>query len=413
MRIAVIGSGIAGIGAAHILRRAHEVHVFERDLRPGGHSNTVTVSRPDGSELAIDTGFIVHNPVNYPNLVRLFAELGVATQESDMSFSVVCRSCGLAYSGRELWRQPEVLRSPRAVRLIGEIARFMAAGRGHLDGRHRTRSLDDFVTHAGFSADFRDHYLVPLASAIWSAAPGDAAALPMDFVLRFFDTHNLLGFRRHMWRTVVGGSRRYVEAALAPLGDNLHLGCGVASLRRDGERVVLQTDDGRERVVDAAVVATHSDQALAMLADPSADERAVLGALPYRPSEAVLHTDARLLPANPAMHAAWNYLIEDCRDPGTAPTLTYYANRLQRLDEPEHYCVTLNRGADIDPTRVIARIPYTHPHYSFASLRAQERLPAINGVNRVWYAGAYHRNGFHEDGLVAGVAAARGLGVTW
>lgn len=413
MRIAVVGSGIAGIGAAHALRHVHDVEVFERDARPGGHSNTIAVPRPGRGDLAIDTGFIVHNPVNYPLLTRLFAELGVRTRPTDMSFSVVCRRCDMEYSGRRLWEQHRVLRSPRMLRLLGEIARFFATARRRLDGRHRTRSVAQFAAAEGYSRDFLDHFLVPLTSALWSTAPGFAERFPVDHALRFFDGHNLLGFRRHGWRTVVGGSRVYVEAALAPLGERVHLGNGVASLRREPGGVVLACDDGRERRFDAVVVATHSDQALAMLADPSEAERRVLGGLPYAPSEAVLHTDPALLPRAPAARAAWNYLIDDCRNPDTAPTLTYYSNRLQALDEPEHYCVTLNRGSRIDPGRVIARIRYMHPHYSFASLRAQRRLPEIAGVRGTWFAGAYHRYGFHEDGLAAGVAAARALGARW
>ncbi|HWH15026.1 MAG TPA: FAD-dependent oxidoreductase [Miltoncostaeaceae bacterium] len=410
MKVAVIGTGIAGIGAAHALSRRHEVEVFERDCRAGGHSNTVEVTRPDGRTLAIDTGFIVHNPANYPHLVRLFRELGVPTQESDMSFAVVCRRCGIEYSGRHLWEQPRVLRSPRMLRLLAQIARFMATARRRLDGRHRTRTVAQFVRAEGYGQDFRDHFLVPLTSAIWSTSPGQAAAFPVDYALRFFDTHNLIGFRRHTWRTVAGGSREYVARALAPLGDRVHLGHGVRRLERDGDRVVLETDAGTTHVADAAVVATHPDQALAMLADPTPAEREVLGAITYTPSEAVLHTDPALLPSVPAARAAWNYLLEDCRDPGTAPTLTYYSNRLQALDEPEHYCVTLNRGTAIDPARVITRIPYAHPLFSFAALRAQARLPEISGTGGVHYAGAYHGHGFHEDGLVAGLRAAAALG---
>jgi uncharacterized protein len=401
------------MGATHALRRRHEVDLFEADDRPGGHSNTVLVKRADGSDLAVDTGFIVHNTVNYPNLIRLFGELGVATQGSDMSFSVSCRRCGIEYSGHALWSQPRNLTNPRMLRLLAEITRFLATARRRLDGRHRTATVGDFIQKEGYSRAFRDHFLVPLTASIWSTAPGLALEFPAEYALRFFDNHGLLGFRRRQWRTVIGGSRRYVEQIVQPLGDRLHLSTPITRVHRDADGVALLTGAGVEHRFDAAVVATHPAHALAMLAEPTAAEREILGAITYVPSDAVLHTDARLLPRSHAVRASWNYLLDDCRNPDGAPTMTYYMNRLQRLNEPEHYCVTLNRGSQIDPARVIATIPYEHPLYTFDSVAAQARLPDISGTGNVVYAGAYHGHGFHEDGLAAGLRAAAALGAPW
>jgi predicted NAD/FAD-binding protein len=412
MRIAVIGTGVAGLGAAHALRRVHDVEVYERDALPGGHCNTVGVVTEEGRVLRLDTGFIVHNTANYPNLTRLFGELGVATQPSEMSFSVTCRRCGLSYAGRDPWGQRRLVRDRRTLRLLAQITRFLATAGRMLDGRHATRTLGQMCRAEGYSDDLRDHFLVPFTAAIWSMPPGEAVDFPAHDALVFFANHNLLGFRRHTWRTVVGGSRTYVHRLLAPLEDRLWLETPVAQVRREAGRVVVATHAGAERDYDAVVLATHSDQALRLLADPTPDERAVLGDIGYTPSEAVLHTDRALLPPEGATEASWNYLLEDCRDPDAAPTVTYLLNRLQRIDAPERYCLTLNRG-DVDPTRVLERMRYEHPRYTFAALRAQARLPEISGADRVWFAGAYHRHGFHEDGLVSGLAAARGLGAPW
>jgi predicted NAD/FAD-binding protein len=412
MRVAVIGTGIAGLGAAHALHRVHDVRVYERDERPGGHSHTVSVVTEDARVLHLDTGFLVHNTVNYPNLVRLFAELGVPTRASEMSFSVTCRRCGLSYAGRDPWGQRRLVRDRRTLRLLLEIARFLGTARRMLDGRHATRTLGQMCRAEGLSDDLRDHFLIPFTAAIWSTPPGQALEFPAHDALVFFHNHNLLGFRRHTWRTVEGGSRVYVRRLLEPLGDRVHLGTPVEAVRREAGRVVVVTADGREDAHDAAVVAAHPDQALRMLADPTPEERGVLGAIGYTPSLAVLHTDRALLPPEGATEASWNYLLEDCRDPDAPPTVTYLLNRLQRIESDERYCVTLNRE-DVDPSRVLERIAYEHPRYTFDALRAQARLPEISGADRVWFAGAWAGHGFHEDGLVSGLAAARGLGAHW
>ncbi len=411
MRIAVIGTGVAGLGAAYALSRAHDIELFERNDYPGGHTNTIAVRR-NGRELPLDTGFIVHNEPNYPNLVRLFRELGIRTQRSDMSFSVSCRRCGLEYSGRRPFAQPRNALSPRFVRLLAEIVRFLRTAKTLLDDpRYRDSTLERYLIGEGYSSMFRDHYLVPLTSSIWSTAPGRTLDFPAAYAARFLDNHGMLGFRRHRWLTVTGGSREYVRALLGTVGGRLRLGTEVTSLRRATDGVVLRSASGESHRFDRAVVATHADEALRLLSDPSDDERRILGSFGYTRNDAVLHTDERFLP-QAAARASWNYLVEDCFVPSSRPSITYSLNRLQRLDEAEQYCVTLNRSGEIREDRVIERIVYDHPIYTVESLRAQGELRSLDSRNTV-YCGAYHGFGFHEDGLVSGLRAAEALGARW
>lgn len=413
MRVAVIGTGIAGLGAAHALARVHEVEVFERDARAGGHAHTVAVPRAAGGELGLDTGFLVHNEHNYPRLSRLFRELGVAVQDSRMSFSVVCERHGLEYSAVRLWQQPHALVHPGFAGLLRDIVRFLRTGQAALEERHARSTLDDFVRSEGYSRSFRDHYLVPFASALWSTAPTQTLSSPASYAVRFFQNHGLLGFRRRTWRTVVGGSRRYVAAITAPLGERLRLGAEVRAVTRDADGVEVRTADDRAHRFEAVVIATHAPQALAMLTDADDLERAVLEPFRTTLNRTVLHTDRSVLPRRRSAWAAWNYRVADCHSPALLPTVTYHLNTLQTLDEPEQYCVTLNRDDRIAEDRVIRRMDYAHPLYSFEALAAQGRLPSLDGRRRTWFCGAYHGFGFHEDGLAAGLRAARGLGAPW
>ncbi len=398
MRIAVIGTGIAGLGAAYVLARAHDVELFERDERPGGHTNTIV---HDG--LALDTGFIVHNEANYPALGRLFRELGIRTQPSEMSFSVSCGRHGLEYAGRRpLGHAP--------IRLVREIVRFLREARGTVE-QARGLTLGAYVAEHGYSAQFRDHFLVPLTAAIWSSGAGAALEFPAGYALDFFDNHGMLGFRRRRWRTVAGGSRTYVAALLSRSRAGLHLGLPVRAVARAADGVELRTADDERRRFDGVVLAVHGDQALPLLVDPTDDERRVLSAFRSTTSETVLHTDERLLPGRGA-RASWNYRLDDCGASNGHPTITYYLNRLQRLETDEHYCVTLNRGGEIDEERVIRRIPYEHPLYTFESLRARDALPGLNR-GRTAFAGAWQGFGFHEDGLTSGLRAAASFGATW
>jgi predicted NAD/FAD-binding protein len=384
------------VGAAHVLSRVHEVVVFEQEPRAGGHANTVV---HDG--LALDTGFLVHNVRNYPLLTRLFRELGIAAHESDMSFSVSCGGCGLEYSGRRPFAQPANAASPRFLALLWEIGRWLRTARPE----DESQSLAEYLDVHGYSRRFRRHFLVPMTSALWSTAPGRALEFPAAYAIRFFANHGMLGFGRFRWRTVTGGSARYVDAIAARLGRRLRLGAGVRSVRRSEAFVELRIGDAIERF-DRVVLATHADQALALLEDPTPDERRVLGQFAYTSNDAVLHTDSRLLPRTAAARASWNYRLGD----DGRPTITYHLNRLQALDAERDYCLTLNE--DIPEEHVLQRFTYEHPLYTVATLRAQGELPRLAG-GRTHYAGAYFGNGFHEDALASGVAVSRALGVDW
>ena len=403
MRVAVVGSGISGLGAAYLLGRAHDVTVFERDARAGGHTHTIA---HDG--LALDTGFLVHNTRNYPLLVRLFAELGVATQESDMSFSVGCQACGLEYSGRRPFAQRRNSASPRFAALLWEIGRWLRTARRSLDeADFEDHSLEAYLDERGYSSRFRRHFLIPLTSALWSTAPGRALEFPAAYAIRFFDNHGMLGLRRFAWRTVSGGADTYVRALSERLGPRLRRGLGARTLRRDADGDHQTTDDRDTQRIDKVVGATHADQALALLADPSAAETRALGAFAYPRNEAVLPTDARLLPRARAARAAWNYRLGD----DGRPTVTYSLNRLQALSDETEYCVTLNEP--VADEHVLRRLTYEHPLFTVDSLRAQRELPSLSGLRHTHYAGAHHGNGFHEDGLASGVRAAAELGVRW
>ena len=398
----MVGAGISGLGAGYLLAPAHEVEVFERAQQPGGHTRTF-----HHRGLALDMGFLVHNERNYPLLRRLFRELGVATQASEMSFSVSC-GCGLEYSGRRPFAQPRRLVDPRFHGLLWEISRWLRTARRSLERFDcESWSLGRYLDERGFSAGFRRHFIVPLTSALWSTAPGRALEFPAAYAIRFFENHGMLGLGRFRWRYVTGGSERYVHALAARLGRRIHRGLGVRVLRRIADGVELTTEDGESRRFDAAVVATHADQALALLADPSREERRVLGAFSYTANEVILHTDASFLPRSPAARASWNYRVRDAR----RPTITYYLNRLQRLDADRDYCVTLNEH--VAPEHVIERTVMEHPLYTLESLAAQRELASLSGRRRTYYAGAHHGNGFHEDGLASGVRVAAALGVDW
>jgi predicted NAD/FAD-binding protein len=396
MTIAVVGSGVAGLGAAYALSRSHAVELFEADERPGGHVNTVSA----GSR-QLDTGFIVHNTANYPQLTRLFRELGVETQPSEMSFSVSC-ACGLEWSSRRPWTcGPALLR---------EIVRFLRTADA---GDARGLTLAEYVRARGYSEVFRRHYLVPMTAALWSTAPSLALEFPAETLIRFFENHRMLGFRRHPWRTVTGGSQTYVRALLERSGLPIHLGAPVRSLRRSAEGVELRTDDGVLRRFDGVVVATHAPQALALLADPSDDEQRLLSTFATTSNETVLHTDTRVLPRTTGARSSWNVRVETCGDDQARPTMTYLLNRLQRLEGDEQYCVTLNQTAAIEPTRIIRTIRYEHPQMTLASAAAQAELHTLNGQRATAFCGAWQGNGFHEDGLVSGLRAAEAFGARW
>jgi uncharacterized protein len=395
MRIAVIGSGVAGLTAAYVLARAHEVSLFEADERLGGHAHT-----HDIGGLAVDSGFIVHNRHTYPLLTRLFHELGVETQPTEMSMSVRCHGCGLEYAGGQglrglLARRP----GARYLRMLADVPRFQRAART-LSG---DPTLGEFA--AGYSPYFVSHFLTPLVAAVWSCSPADAMRYPARYLFAFLANHGMLTVSgAPPWRTVVGGSRAYVERIAKGL-TSVHTGSPVAGLRRTATGVTLESHGA---TFDAAVVATHPDQALRLLAEPTPAERATLGAFRYSRNHAVLHTDGGILPTR--ARASWNYTMPGCAAVPAHVHVSYDMNRLQRLDAPVPYVVTL--GDTVADEHVIARMTYEHPVYTPESVSAQARLPELND-DRVVFAGAYHGWGFHEDGCRSGVAAAVRLGVTW
>lgn len=415
-RVAVVGSGVAGLTAAYLLRRRYHVTLYEADERLGGHAHTHDVLTADQGLIAVDSGFIVHNARTYPTLLRLFAELGVATQPTEMSMSVHCAGCGLTYAGarglRGIFAQPRSLARPAFLRMLAEITRFHRQARRLLASGAGEVTLREFLTAGGYSAYFVNHFAVPVVSAVWSAAPGVALAYPARYLFAFLANHGMLSVTGSPeWRTVVGGSRTYVQRAAKELGA-VQLCTPVRSVHRGGDWVEIRdAGDGVQRFL-GVVIATHADQALRLLADPTPAERAVLSQFGYARNETVLHTDASLLPKPRQARASWNYLLPDCRADTDRVLVSYDMNRLQRLGARDTPVVTLNAGDRIAPERVIARMTYEHPIYTVASVAAQRRLGELNTA-RTAYAGAYHGWGFHEDGCRSGVTAAAALGASW
>lgn len=414
--VAVIGSGVAGLTAAYLARRVHDVTLFEKDDRLGGHADTHMVTTGDGRQLGIDTGFIVHNTRTYPTLLRLFAELGVATQNSSMSFGISCRGCGLEYSGGNSVKAflPRVHASALAQygHMLLDITRFHRHARALLRRpADDTVTLGDFISAGRYSRYFSDHFLLPLSGAVWSSSPSQIRSFPARYLLSFFANHGLLGIRgAPQWKTVVGGSHSYVRRIREALGERALTGSGVTALLRDQRGVTVVTATGEERRFDQVIVATHPNQALSMLEDPSADEERVLGAFRYSTNTAVLHTDRTLLPRAPRARSAWNYLLDTCATRDERVRVTYGLNILQDLSEPLDYCVTLNDDARIDPATVLDRMTYDHPVYTVDALAAQRQLPRLNGVKRTYFCGAYQGWGFHEDGCLSGARVATQLG---
>lgn len=413
MRIAVVGSGIAGLASAWLLSRRYEVTLFEANDYLGGHTHTHDIEL-GGRHYAVDTGFIVHNRAHYPLLARLFDELGVATQPTTMSFSVRNEASGMEYNATSLdglFCQRRNLLSPRFLGMVRDLLRFYREAGAMLDGESPGPTLGEYLATEGYGPAFRDEHLVPMASALWSSPPRQILEFPVRYLLRFMANHQMLQLSgRPQWRVLCGGSASYVRALRSGWPVRERLGCPVYALHREAEAVLVDSPAGRERF-DQVVLACHSDQALALLADASERERAVLGAIGYQPNEVVLHTDATLLPRRRKAWAAWNANVP--RDPQQACTVSYCMNLLQGLDAPEPLVVTLNRGDAIDPARVLRRLRYHHPLYTHASVAAQQCKGQIQGMQRTWFAGAYWGFGFHEDGMRSAVEVAAALGVRW
>ena len=411
-RVAVVGAGVAGLTAAHVLQRRHDVTLFEADDRLGGHAHT-----HDLPGVSVDSGFIVHNAATYPHLLRLFAELGVATQDSEMSMSVRDDATGLEYAGARgaagLFAQKRNLANPRHLAMLAEVLRFHRAARRVLSGHtplDEEITLGEFLARHRFSRFFVDTFAVPVVSAVWSSGPELSMQYPARYLFAFLANHGMLSVGgSHQWRTVVGGSARYVERVAKGL-TAVGVSTPVRTVRRAGDAVEVRDDADTVHRFDRVVVATHAPEALAMLVDPTPDERAVLGAFGYSVNETWLHTDTSILPRAAGARASWNLLR--VRDEARV-LVSYDMTRLQRLpaDGPT-YVVTLNATDRVDPSTVIAKMSYEHPAYTPESVAAQRRLPELS-TSRLAFAGAYHGWGFHEDGCASGVRAAAVLGVTW
>ena len=411
MDIAVIGSGISGLSCAHYLSRQHRVTVFEAGTQIGGHTATVDV-KLGTRRYAVDTGFIVYNDWTYPNFIALLDELGVSSRPTEMGFSVNDIESGLESSGSSintLFAQRRNLASPRFLGMVRDILRFNREAVADLDGGllQAGETLGHYLERKRYGTAFGSHYLVPMASAIWSSDCASVTDFPLEFFLRFFRNHGLLSVNnRPQWRVVEGGSREYLRPLCQRFEDRIHTASTVTHINRDPRGVDLSLRDGRSFRFDQVVIATHSDQALNMLADASQEERAILGALPYQNNEVVLHTDVRLLPRNRKTWSSWNYRLGV--DSGRA-VVTYNMNILQGLNAPETFCVTLNDTASINPNRVLGTFNYAHPVFSLEGIKAQQRWQDINGSRNTWYCGAYWHNGFHEDGVVSALRVADGI----
>ncbi|MDM9629505.1 FAD-dependent oxidoreductase [Rhizobium sp. S152] len=415
LKIAVIGSGVSGASAAWALNPIHDVTLFEKDARPGGHTATVDVDY-DGIRIPVDTGFIVYNEGNYPNLTALFKELDVATHASDMSFSLSLDEGKLEWSGgglSSIFAQKRNLLRPSFLLMIREILRFnrtclLDRAAGHLT----SRSIGDYLDWRGFSPGFTNNYLIPMAAAIWSTPAAQMLQFPAEHFVNFFDNHRLIYSRQHQWRTVTGGSRNYLDKLLAPLGDRLKLGLGVRSVMRHQAGVTVIDDSGAETHFDKVIFAAHSDQTRRMLTDASDRESMLLAAVPYQPNRVVLHRDEKLMPVRRKVWASWNYLRSSRDSGGAAVAVSYWMNRLQGIDQRYPLFVTLNPDREPDASKVFAEFTYEHPQFSSESVAAQRSLADIQGRNHCYFVGAWTGYGFHEDGLSSGLSAAKALGAS-
>jgi len=405
MKIAIIGTGIAGNVAAYKLRKDHDITVFESGAYVGGHTNTVDVFEDD-RRYAVDTGFIVFNDRTYPNFIGLLDEIGQESQASEMSFSVQAESDKIEYSGSSLnamFAQRRNIVRPPFYRMIRDILRFNKTTLPSIDHLDETESLGTYLFENAYSHEFVDHYLIPMAAAIWSAEPISVLDMPVKFLVRFFANHGLLQISdRPVWRVIKGGSRQYVDKLVAGHRDQIRLNNPVQSIRRIDDRVELNFASGGKEVFDYVFVACHSDQALSLIEDATPTEREVLSAIRFQPNEAILHTDDSLMPKRRRAWAAWNYHLP--QDATRHVAVTYNMNILQGLDAKKQYLVTLNNDQNIDPDKIIRTVQYEHPVYSRESVAAQHRQADVNR-DRVFFCGAYWRSGFHEDGVVSALNA--------
>lgn len=415
MKIAIIGSGISGLMAAWLLSRKHDITVFEAEPRIGGHTATKDVEL-DGQHYAIDTGFIVFNDRTYPNFNRLLKEINVPFQHTGMSFSVMCDKTGIEYCGSSLnglFAQRRNLFSPAFLRMVRDILKFNRKSledmeRGLISDR---MTLGEYLRRENYSTTFINQYLIPMGSAIWSAGAGAMLDFPLQFFIRFFNNHGLLSLKdRPQWSVIKGGSREYLTPLTQSFSHRIKTGTPVEHIIRKADGVSIKVA-GSYQHFDQLVIATHSDQALAMLSDATDEEKEVLSAIPYAKSDVILHTDHSLLPVRKRAWSAWNYHVY--KDSRHKPALTYNMNLLQGIESDHTFCVTLNEAERIHPDKILGRYQYSHPQFTVEGMHAQQRWPDINGIHHTWFCGAYWHNGFHEDGVVSAMRVAEALGVTW
>ena len=413
-KIAVIGSGISGLASAYLLNRQHDVTVFEANDYLGGHTHTRMV-HSGGKDYPVNTGFIVFNDWTYPNFIKLMDQLGVASEDSDMSFSVRCENSGLEYNGtslNSLFAQRSNIFSPGFLLMIKDILRFNKQTVAMLenDSVDEGMTLGEFVKRYDYGERFVNHYIVPMGSAIWSASVDVMMDFPVKFFLRFFNNHGMLSVDdRPQWRVITGGSQAYIEPMIAGFKDNIHLNTPVSTVRRTEGGIVISSALG-EQHFDQVVFACHSDQALRLLEQPTELESEILGSIPYQMNEVVLHTDRRLMPKKKLAWAAWNYHIPQRRT--DFAMVTYHMNKLQNFEQaPDDFMVTLNRTAEIAPGKIIEKYDYAHPVFTMDGIKAQQRHHEISNNNRTHYCGAYWFNGFHEDGVNSALRVAEAFGI--
>lgn len=416
-KVAVVGAGIAGIITAHLLQKKYRVSLFEKNNYVGGHTNTVEITEGQDSGLAVDTGFIVLNDKTYPTLHKFLAELNVPVRYADMSFGYCCERSGLQYAGTNLngfFAQRKNLLSPSFIKFILEIGRFSKSALSDLEaGKLAGLSVEEYLAQKKFSKDFIEHYVIPVGAAIWSSSCRGIFEFPAETYIRFFKNHGLLSFKdRPRWQTVVGGSHTYVKAFLKAFTGEIRTEKRVEKIRRLENRAELIFSDASKESFDLVVLATHADEALKLLADPSADEGGILGAWTYHKNYTLLHTDTAVLPTNKRAWASWNYrrTVND-NDDQTAVFVSYYMNHLQGFSAKNRYSVTLNCPFEIPKSKIIKEINYTHPAYTLSSLDSQKQLPKLQGQRNTYFAGSYFGYGFHEDAIKSGVQVAKNLGV--
>ena len=412
-KIAIIGSGISGLTAAYYLQESHDIHLYEADSRVGGHTATKKIHN-QGKEYLIDTGFIVFNDWTYPNFIKLLDELGVESQPTEMGFSVFDPQDKFEYAGtnlKTLFAQKRNLFSPTHWRMLMDIIRFNKEAIADLEANQLipNETLGAYLARKKYSDAFINRYLIPMGSAIWSATHGATLGFPLEFFIRFFKNHGLLNVvNRPQWRVIKSGSHAYIEPLIKSFQEKIKLNTPVARIIRN-ENYVSVIANGVTEQFDEVIIACHSDQALAMLADASDGEKTILGAIPYQKNSVVMHTDTTLLPKRKSTWSSWNYLLTGGDQ--TLPILTYSMNILQGINSSEQFCVTLNAKNKIDPTKILGEYEYAHPVFSQAAASAQAAWPIINGVNRTWFCGAYWFNGFHEDGVNSALRVVNALGV--